>query len=308
MAPDLKERFTGTALYFQILFWLGVTLILILLNDFTDLNILLLSGLSAFNFYVPYCLPIFGNTINTKKQYVVYYSITFVLSLLAWYYIDGGQMIWVALYFIFISVFSALLSGLTGNKNSSKDMELNLLKSQFSPHFLFNTLNIIYSKCHITSPEAATMIQNLSAFMRYLSNECAKDKVLLQKEIGMLHDYITLYKGNYNNNLNIKFIHKLYDTEQKVAPMLLLNFVENAFKHSHIALKQEAYVTIELATDQTHLHFKVTNNKAAAINQLEKGIGNSITLKQLELTYKDRYEYAIRETDKEYEVFLKIRL
>lgn len=191
---------------------------------------------------------------------------------------------------------------------STSQTQLNLLRAQFSPHFLFNTLNIIYSKFNTTSPEAAGIIQKLSDFMRHLSSESAKNKVALHSEITMLHDYINLYKLNYTDNLPITFRHRLYDNAQEIAPMLLLNFVENALKYSHIALKKDAFVTIELATDQAHLMFKVTNSKAAAINRLEKGIGNTITLEQLELSYSGRYEYTVTETDKEYEVFLKIKL
>ncbi|MGV3460454.1 MAG: sensor histidine kinase [Flavobacterium sp.] len=215
-----------------------------------------------------------------------------------------------AIGFIFASaaLFYTVLNKYVQSGINTKDTEINMLKSQFSPHFLFNSLNIIYGKFHSTSPEAAAMVQNLAAFMRYLSYDCSSEKVLLQKEIAMLHDYIKLYKMNYTDSLNITFMHKLYDPGQKAAPMILLNFVENAFKHSNIAAKKDAYVNIELATDRDTLHFKVTNNKAPVVNQLEKGIGNTITLRQLEIMYGGRYEYNVRDTEKEYEVFLKIRL
>jgi len=186
--------------------------------------------------------------------------------------------------------------------------EIELLKSQFSPHFLFNTLNSIYSKCHSTSPDAAIMIHNLSNFMRYLIYDCSNQRVLISKEVSLIDDFIKLYKLNYSSNINIVFKHKLFDDGQRIAPMLLLNFIENAFKHSQVGVSKEAYVKIELATDQDFLYFKVKNNKIALQNKLEKGIGNANTISRLELDYFARYEYEITEIEKCYTVNLKIKL
>lgn len=186
--------------------------------------------------------------------------------------------------------------------------EVELLKSQFSPHFLFNTLNSIYSKCHSSSPDAAIMIQDLSNFMRYLIYDCSSHRVLISKEVTLIDDYIKLYKLNYSANINITFKHKLYDEGQRIAPMLLLNFIENAFKHSQVGVSKESYVKIELATDQDFLYFKVKNNKVILQNKLEKGIGNHNTISRLELDYIGRYEYEVTEIEKSYTVNLKIRL
>lgn len=186
--------------------------------------------------------------------------------------------------------------------------EVDLLKSQFTPHFLFNTLNSIYSKCHNTSPEAATMIYDLSNFMRYLIYDCSTHRVLINREVAMIQDFIKLYKLNYNAQINIDFKHKLYDENQRIAPMLLLNFVENAFKHSQIGVFNEAYVVIELATDHEFLYFKTKNNKMAIQNKLEKGIGNQITINRLELDYKDHYTFEVTDLKSCYEVYLNIRL
>lgn len=186
--------------------------------------------------------------------------------------------------------------------------EVDLLKSQFTPHFLFNTLNSIYSKCHITSPEAAKMIYDLSNFMRYLIYDCSKHRVLINKEVAMIQDFIKLYKLNYNAQIDINFKYKLYDENQRIAPMLLLNFVENAFKHSQIGVFPEAFVVIELATDDEFLYFKTKNNKMSLQNKLEKGIGNQNTINRLELDYKDQYTFEVTDLKNAYEVYLNIRL
>jgi sensor histidine kinase YesM len=186
--------------------------------------------------------------------------------------------------------------------------EVELLKSQFSPHFLFNTLNSIYSKCHSTSPDAAVMIHNLSNFMRYLIYDCSSQRVLISKEVTFIDDFIKLYKLNYSSDINITFKHKLFDEGQRIAPMLLLNFIENAFKHSQVGVSKESYVKIELATDQDLLYFKVKNNKVTLQNKLEKGIGNHNTISRLELDYIGQYEYEVTDLENLYTVNLKIRL
>lgn len=186
--------------------------------------------------------------------------------------------------------------------------EVDFLKSQFSPHFLFNTLNSIYSKCHNTSPDAAVMIYNLSNFMRYLIYDCSSQRVLISKEVTLINDFIKLYKLNYSDTIDINFKHKLFDEGQRIAPMLLLNFIENAFKHSQVGVSKGSYVRIELATDQDFLYFKIKNNKVALQNKLEKGIGNYNTITRLELDYMGQYEYEVIDIEKLYTVNLKIRL
>lgn len=186
--------------------------------------------------------------------------------------------------------------------------EVELLKSQFSPHFLFNTLNSIYSKCHNTSPDAAVMIYNLSTFMRYLIYDCSSQRVLISKEVTLIEDFIKLYKLNYSESINITFKHKLFDEGQRIAPMLLLNFIENAFKHSQVGVSKGSYVNIELATDQEFLYFKIVNNKVTLQNKLEKGIGNHNTVSRLDLDYLGQYEYEVTDLEKLYTVNLKIRL
>jgi hypothetical protein len=186
--------------------------------------------------------------------------------------------------------------------------EVDLLKSQFSPHFLFNTLHSIYSKCHTTSPDAAVMIYNLSNFMRYLIYDCSSQRVLISKEVTLIDDFIKLYKLNYNDLIDITFKHKLFDEGQRVAPMLLLNFIENAFKHSQVGVSKTSFVKIELATDQDFLYFKIINNKVILQNKLEKGIGNYNTISRLDLDYMGQYEYEVTDLEKLYTVNLKIRL
>ncbi len=124
----------------------------------------------------------------------------------------------------------------------------------------------------------------------------------------MIYDFIKLYKLNYSDNINVTFKHKLFDECQRVAPLLLLNFIENAFKHSQAGVAKGSFVAIELATDQDFLYFKIENNKVTLQNKLEKGIGNFNTLARLDLDYLGQYEYEVTNVENLYTVNLKIRL
>jgi sensor histidine kinase YesM len=257
-------------------------------------NAVMISAILGCLFYIDQYLAI---NQTTDPQVLFFYHLLFLLFTLAaaLYYLD---------FINYLQNKSAIFR-LIKEKNK---FEVDLLKSQFTPHFLFNTLNSIYSKCHTSSPEAANMIFDLSNFMRYLIYDCSTHRVLINKEVTLIQNFIKLYKLNYNAQINIDFKHKLYDENQRIAPMLLLNFVENAFKHSQIGVSNEAYVVIELATDQDYLYFKTKNNKTSFQNKLEKGIGNQNTINRLELDYKDQYTFEVTDLKESYEVYLNIRL
>lgn len=152
------------------------------------------------------------------------------------------------------------------------------------------------------------MIYDLSSFMRYLIYDCSSQRVLISKEVHLIQDYIKLYKLNYNEAIDITFKHKLFDEGQRIAPMLLLNFIENAFKHSQVGVSKGSFVKIELATDQIFMYFRIENNKVTLQNKLERGIGNKNTISRLDLDYVGQYEYEVTDLEKLYTVNLKIRL
>lgn len=144
--------------------------------------------------------------------------------------------------------------------------------------------------------------------MRYLIYDCSISRVLIRKEVTLIEDFIKLYKLNFSDTINITFNYKLFDEGQRIAPMLLLNFIENAFKHSQVGVSKGSYVEIELATDQDFLYFKIKNNKVKLQHKLEKGIGNYNTISRLDLDYMGQYEYEVTDLEKIYTVNLKIRL
>lgn len=186
--------------------------------------------------------------------------------------------------------------------------ELKFLKSQINPHFLFNTLNNIYSLAYRQSQEAAPMVAKLSKIMRYILYDCSESQVPLQKEAQLLQDYIELHQLKNGETMNVDLYAEGLSPHHRIAPMLLINFIENSFKHSDIATNAKAWINISMIVEDNMLHFHVENT--AKTNQLpsEKGVGNKNTLRQLSLNYPDRHELSVQQKDGIYEVDLKLQL
>lgn len=166
--------------------------------------------------------------------------------------------------------------------------ELKYLRNQTNPHFLFNTLNNIYALARKKSDETAEVVMKLSKILRFMLYESSKDQILLSQEIKMLDDYLELEKIRYNERLSISF-HKDIDNEtQPVAPLLLLPFVENAFKHGVSETRFNSYVTIELVLKQGILNFTIENTKEDnGSDKVTDSIGLSNVRRQLQLMYSD---------------------
>ncbi|MGZ3765991.1 MAG: sensor histidine kinase, partial [Mucilaginibacter sp.] len=138
--------------------------------------------------------------------------------------------------------------------------ELNLLKSQVQPHFLFNTLNNIYYEAYREAPRTAALIERLSDIMRYFVDESPKDDVSLQTEIQFIENYIALEKIRIRHDTEISFI-KDHNGDARVPPMLLMTFVENIFKHGIDKSRKQNQVTISLVQQNDYLLFKTSNRK-----------------------------------------------
>ena len=170
--------------------------------------------------------------------------------------------------------------------------ELELLKAQLHPHFLFNTLNNLYSLVYEKSDRAPKMLMRLSGLLSYVLYECKADQVLLSKEISIIKDYVALEKERYGERLDVS-LHFSGDIEDKmVAPMLFQPFIENAFKHGTSEQLGKVWMSIDLSVKENQLYFKIINscdNHAAAI--LEKhGVGIENVKKRLELLYPGNFQ------------------
>ncbi|MCE7991192.1 MAG: histidine kinase [Roseivirga sp.] len=184
--------------------------------------------------------------------------------------------------------------------------ELKYLKSQVNPHFLFNTLNNIYSlvRKH-EDPKAAESVARLGRLMRYMIYESNADTVALQKELDYLNDFIDLEKVRLHDQEKVSFQVDLnQSTGHQIAPMLLIPFVENAFKHG----RESPRILIDITLEQNLLTLLVENTPSTLAQQAtEKGIGLENVKKRLELLYPGRYALTVEEADM-YSVKLELNL
>lgn len=189
--------------------------------------------------------------------------------------------------------------------NEKLNSELSFLKSQVNPHFLFNTLNNIYSLANRKSEQTGNAIMKLSHLMRYMLYEAKKDRVDLQNEINYLTDYIELQKLRMPDKSKVVFNIEGNENDKEIEPMLLVPFLENAFKHGDI-YSDDAKIDIFLRIKETELLYKVENKiDEATINGKDKvkGIGLDNLNKRLKLYYPGKHEFS---TEKKGNVFISI--
>ena len=190
------------------------------------------------------------------------------------------------------------------------EAQLQLLMAQVHPHFLFNTLNNIFSQVQYESPKGSQMIMGLSDLLRYILYEGKKSLVPLKHELTMVQEYIDLERIRYGNKLEVHVQVPDKTDEMYIAPLLLLPFVENCFKHgtSHVLHKPWINLTVEIK--ESTLVMKLMNGKAPENGALSKkpGIGIQNVRKRLELLYSDKYELQIREEEEVFVVDLIVEL
>ena len=192
--------------------------------------------------------------------------------------------------------------------NEKLKAELSFLKAQINPHFLFNTLNNIYALASAQSEQTAAAIMKLSSIMRYVLTEARNDLVPLEKEILFTSHYIELQKMRLTDKTIIDFSVRGEPLGHQIAPLLLLPFVENAFKYG-ISTRERSPINILLEIQKDSLNFKICNQKH--LNTMLRvsdntGIGISNTKRRLDLFYEDRYLLEIDDKPNEFSVHLKI--
>ncbi|MGZ3834106.1 MAG: sensor histidine kinase [Mucilaginibacter sp.] len=186
--------------------------------------------------------------------------------------------------------------------------ELNLLKSQVQPHFLFNTLNNIYYEAYREAPRTAALIERLSDIMRYFVDESPKDDVSLQTEIQFIENYIALEKIRIRHDTEISFI-KDHNGDARVPPMLVMTFVDNIFKHGLDKSSDYNKIDISLIHQDGYLLFQTRNQIPPAQSQdATHGFGIENLRKRLNLLYGTGFELNIDCTDKHFTAFLKVPL
>jgi LytS/YehU family sensor histidine kinase len=194
-----------------------------------------------------------------------------------------------------------------------RESELKLLRSQLSPHFLFNVLNNLYGLSIKQDKKVPVLILKLSDLLRYSIYDTNREFVPLTNELDYIDNYIELERIRIGEKLILETNIQRTDTgDIKIAPMLLIVFIENAFKHSKNTLLQEIYIKIDLHIDDGKLIFVVRNScsdKPIEENdEEESGIGLAVTLKRLELLYPGNYSLHKIQENGFYEVTLQLQL
>lgn len=192
-------------------------------------------------------------------------------------------------------------------KVENLNAELKFLKSQINPHFLFNCLNTIYSLAHKHSSQTEHAIVKLSTIMRYMIYDSNEDKVLLQQELQYLEDYIDIQRLRLPEDIVVDYAVQGNPAGLKIEPMLLVPFVENAFKHG-ISYAEPSFIAIALAIERNQVRLVVENSRFRKRVAEVGGIGLQNVRKRLELLYTGDHELEITESENQFIVDLKIVL
>ena len=202
--------------------------------------------------------------------------------------LDTGYVTGIALA---LKLFRTQIADLRNRRDLVKDKletELKFLKNQINPHFLFNTLNNIYSLARKKSDYAPEMVLKLSKLLRFILYESGKDTISIADEMRIIEDYVELEKIRYNDRLQLSFERQIDDMEQLIAPMILLCFVENAFKHGASETTENTSIQIKIVLQKGQLTFFINNSKEySGVKELQEKIGLRNVRRQLELMYRD---------------------
>ena len=185
--------------------------------------------------------------------------------------------------------------------------ELNYLKAQMHPHFFFNTINNIYSLALKQSVQTAPMVAKLGEMMRYILYEADQKLVPITREITFLSNYIEVEKIRHKENIQIDFDVQGLQAGYQIEPLLLLPFIENAFKHGLEEETDTGYVNIIILQTENELILDLKNSKPANSSAAQKGIGLQNVLKRLGILYPGKHRLEVKDETGEYHVILTLQ-
>ncbi len=340
-----KNRF-----FLHVLFWIGILMVFGIpymtlegdrLTMLYDLLILLPVKMVAAYFTIYFLLPKF----LLKKQYLNFFLLLFfsaavfglINRLLQFYIISPlyypetymGLHFWKPSHLLYgiISIYTVvaiataikLLKQFYDNQKLQEQLnkekleaELNLLKAQIHPHFLFNTLNNLYGLALANSEKTAEGILKLSGLLDYMLYECNVPKISLDKEIKLISDYLALERLRYGKRLKVEFNQNGNTMGKQIAPMLILPFVENSFKHGSSKKTKQVNISINLNVVNHRMILDVENSKPAHESSdpsgYTEGIGLKNVKKRLELLYNSQYILDINENELNFNIHLELEL
>lgn len=194
-------------------------------------------------------------------------------------------------------------------KSDQLETEIKLLKSQIQPHFIFNTLNNVYSLVQQGSPNAAPMLAKLSNILRYILYNNEKKTTILEKEMNVIQEYINLQLLRKPLSENIDFYVEGYLKSHQIVPLLLLSWVENCFKHGDLDKNEGGFIKVSCVLEGDTLYFSTENSRQSNVQTMEEGgIGNRNIERQLVLNYPNRHQLKIEETVDTFKLEVQITL
>jgi len=186
--------------------------------------------------------------------------------------------------------------------------ELQLLKAQVHPHFLFNTLNNIYSFSLENSPKTPGLILKLSSLLSYMLYDCKVEEVSLEKEIEIMKNYIDLEKERYGNKIDISWMVTGDLKDRDIVPLLFLPFLENAFKHGTAEQVERPWLSVDISVNQQTIKCKMVNSKNVSVPFNNNGIGVQNVKRRLAFLYPGKHELKTNDEGNFFVVSLLVEL
>jgi two-component system, LytTR family, sensor kinase len=190
--------------------------------------------------------------------------------------------------------------------------ELQLLKAQLHPHFLFNTLNNMYYLALEKSDKTPILIEKTSRVLRSVLYECNTPKIKIGQELQLIEDFIDIEKIRYNENFKLDFKKDIQDKGVQISPLILFTFVENSFKHGVSDVVENQWIELSVEANDKQLHFSISNSKSEDKSKDEMDYRNGIGLRnvkrRLHLLYPKRHQLSIKSSSDKFVVDLSIQL
>lgn len=195
-------------------------------------------------------------------------------------------------------------------KNRMLQAETKALKAQINPHFLFNSMNNIYSLSQMKSDKTGDAILNLSEILRFVTYESEKDRVSLQEELKQIRNFIALQFLKDDNQDNVKIEITEVPANLQIAPMMLLPFIENSFKHSNFEDKVNGWIDIKISVEEQKMILSLSNSGSLTSSRKDEtgGVGMENVKKRLSLIYPEKHHLVIKQDTDKYSVNLELDL
>jgi hypothetical protein len=224
-----------------------------------------------------------------------------------WFIMEVKHHIFLFVAVILFSILLRIRQRLFRAQEDRLNAELSSLKAQINPHFLFNTLNSIYALAVKKDDRTADAVINLSELMRYIIKDAHNNKVSLEKELNYISNYIDLQRSRLGNTAKIVFTSTGNAHGKEIAPLILITFIENAFKYG-INPDEDSEIRILIDVEGADLHLQVYNKKVKTFTPHSTGIGIENTKERLQLLYPAKHSLIIKDNNSDFLVTLTMTL